>query len=425
MISVNDRRLIPMIAITAVIIMAFSSVILVPSEEADAASSTEWYTYGLHLEFRDRSYNETTYERIEWTYSSRIITSEDPGTTMVGDPNDDYALGVDLSSIDYPSWENHPLFVIETAYMRSGDVKSIQFIVNVNPIPEVCYVQYMFDDDNGYWYGYVTRSTSMAVGVDPLVDLPVDPAREGYTFGGWFLDRECTEPFNNMDPKVFESETTIIVYPKWIPTGGYEPSPETEIFFVALQMVDGLEMDYGGMAVPRGSSFTFTVSALNGYRFDLSGLNAVTGTGKQLDRVMNPDGSVTFTLSSVTSDTTVMLTGYKQYFKVALYSDDVSTVGFDEWVLQGTSLTLPLKSDIGGDVTATVFMAGADVTGNTFSDGVVRIASVNGDVSIYASSVEKPASSDGGIDLWMYIAIAAIIIALVLAIILIRRYRSG
>ena len=114
-----------------------------------------------------------------------------------------------------------------------------------------------------------------------------------------------------------------------------------------------------------------------------------------------------------------MLAGYRQYFRVTTMFDNVSTVGFQEWVLQGSSLTLPLTSKVGGDVTATVFMGTADVTGNTFSDSTVRIGSVTGDVSIHASSVEKPApEGDGGLP-WEIIAIIAIIIAAILAVILV------
>lgn len=410
------------LAVIVVFLMA-AVVVTVPSEDSDAAVS-EWYSYGHHLVFTDRSYNPVKYSSISWEYSKTVITETEPGTVVSGDPDNNYSYVLDLNPVDFPFQVVTPLFVKEIAYMSTGEVKTASFIVNVNPIKEVCYFRFMYDEENGYMYEPVTYGMNVEVGKDPMVNLPIDPARDGYTFGGWYYDKECTKSFDRMYPEKFTTETEIPVYPKWIPNGGGDV-PVSDVRFVTLHMVDGLYMEHDGMAVSNGLSFTFTVSVMDGFKFDISDMKAVTSDGQVLSQRNNPDGSITFTLGSVTSDTTVMLTGYKQYFRVALYGEGISTVGFDDWVLQGSSLTLPLRSDSGDSVDAAVFMAGVDVTGNTFSDGTVRIISVDGDVSIYASSVEMPSSSDGGIDMWMYISIAAIIIALVLAIVLIRRYRSG
>lgn len=420
MVSVSGKSLLSM-TLMVIAVMAVSSFAAVSvSEDSEAAPVTEWYSYGHHLEFRDRSYSPATYSNISWTYSSDPLSASNPGTTVSGDPSDGYSFQLDLDPAEYPIWVVKPLFVRETAQMASGQERTTEFIVNVNPIPDVCYVLFMYDDTHGYKYQPVSRTTSIAVGTDPLVELPLEPSRSGYTFGGWYRDAACTTPFNNMDPQPFSSDSTINVYPKWIATGSpVEPGSETH--FIMLQAVDGLNMEYDGMAVARGSSFSFTVSVMDCFRFDLTGLYAVTGTGQKLTGTVNPDGSHTFTIGSVSSDTTVMLTGYKQYFKVLVSLDNVSTVGYEAWALQGSTLSLPLTSTVGGDVRATVYMAGIDVTGNSFHDGRVVISSVQGDVMIFADSVEKPATSDGFP--WEYVAIAAIVIAVLLAVMLVRRSR--
>lgn len=43
--------------------------------------------------------------------------------------------------------------------------------------------------------------------------LPQDPVKEGYTFGGWYLDQTCEEPFKSIDIQA----GTITLYAKWNP----------------------------------------------------------------------------------------------------------------------------------------------------------------------------------------------------------------
>ncbi|WP_347488557.1 InlB B-repeat-containing protein [Desulfoscipio sp. XC116] len=53
------------------------------------------------------------------------------------------------------------------------------------------------------------------------VTKPADPVREGYVFGGWYTDYDCTAPFN------FEESLTqhVILYAKWTDGGGPGPGP--------------------------------------------------------------------------------------------------------------------------------------------------------------------------------------------------------
>ena len=46
------------------------------------------------------------------------------------------------------------------------------------------------------------------------VERPADPAREGYTFGGWFADEECTVPFDFEQPVTGDTQ----IYAKWVET---------------------------------------------------------------------------------------------------------------------------------------------------------------------------------------------------------------
>lgn len=55
------------------------------------------------------------------------------------------------------------------------------------------------------------------------VTKPADPAREGYTFGGWFSDEACTQAFDFS--KQVDSDVTL--HAKWIADGsGEDPTPD-------------------------------------------------------------------------------------------------------------------------------------------------------------------------------------------------------
>ena len=62
---------------------------------------------------------------------------------------------------------------------------------------------------------------SIEVAENGTVEKPADPTREGYDFGGWYKDEECTTPWNFTTDKVTE-ETTL--FAKWdeVYTGEYE-----------------------------------------------------------------------------------------------------------------------------------------------------------------------------------------------------------
>ena len=62
---------------------------------------------------------------------------------------------------------------------------------------------------------------SIEVAENGTVEKPADPTREGYDFGGWYKDEECTTPWNFTADKVTE-ETTL--FAKWdeVYTGEYE-----------------------------------------------------------------------------------------------------------------------------------------------------------------------------------------------------------
>ena len=80
------------------------------------------------------------------------------------------------------------------------------------------YVRVWFDDQVEE-----TPNSSATVVAGQKVSAPVDPTRDGYSFGGWFADAACTQPFD------FEVPVTksVTVYAKWTKNEEpQKPAPE-------------------------------------------------------------------------------------------------------------------------------------------------------------------------------------------------------
>ncbi len=396
--------------LTIVTIVASVTAVGLDSE-ADPSAIDQWYEYGYEFTVNDENYNPATYTSIEWRYS-RSPDGLDTATPMT-DPE----LRVTLNQADYPLWGVYPIFVRENAVV-DGVAKQTELVVNVNPIDTSCYVLFMYDDTTGYRYAQFTVRTVIAGDGRYFAEPPADPGREGYIFGGWFMDRECTVPYTAGTPITFsETVQEVRIYPKWtVDPHGTVPGP-SEVHSVAVRPVPGLDIEPAGMLARNGADFRIDVTVTDGFRFDLSGLKAVTDGGRTLEHSVSGD-THSFTLRSVDRDTVVFLSGFVQYYRVVLDLKDVTTVGVQEWVRHGTSLELPLKTTDGGSPVAAVYMSNKEITGSAFSGGTVRISEVTGDVIVHAHSEQSETFT---IPLWVWIAIGCLVAALAIAVIAYRR----
>ncbi len=64
--------------------------------------------------------------------------------------------------------------------------------------------------------GHGDQTASQTVPNGGRATEPADPAAEGFTFGGWYKDKECKKPWN-FRTDVVSKDTTI--YAKWTPVG--------------------------------------------------------------------------------------------------------------------------------------------------------------------------------------------------------------
>ena len=101
---------------------------------------------------------------------------------------------------------------------------------------EACTVEYLFDSpvasaatlyagwkedgatyyeatyDLNYYGAAVSEYTQLVKSGDPVRELGITPVRNEFTFGGWFADEDCSEPFTAAGSQVTEDTT---IYAKW------------------------------------------------------------------------------------------------------------------------------------------------------------------------------------------------------------------
>ena len=81
------------------------------------------------------------------------------------------------------------------------------------------YVYIAFDPNGGEYTGIgriqVEINKDELTYKTPVINV-TDPTREYYTFGGWYLDRECTIPYGDGATRNI-TDMTVYIYAKWIP----------------------------------------------------------------------------------------------------------------------------------------------------------------------------------------------------------------
>ncbi|MCQ2418303.1 MAG: InlB B-repeat-containing protein, partial [Clostridia bacterium] len=83
--------------------------------------------------------------------------------------------------------------------------------------------------------------TGVEVADGEVFGAPAEPAKEGYTFGGWYTDRACTVPYDPTAPIYADTD----LFPKWIP---------------AAEIIT--EVSIGGFEAPRAGETRIGADAL-------------------------------------------------------------------------------------------------------------------------------------------------------------------
>ena len=75
------------------------------------------------------------------------------------------------------------------------------------------------DEDSDYKLRFITNSNKVYYTIvssgNEKIDLPEEPTKKGYTFGGWFLDEEYKTPFTSESFLNEDLEDDLNIYAKW------------------------------------------------------------------------------------------------------------------------------------------------------------------------------------------------------------------
>lgn len=379
--------------------------------DADGTSpeTTYWICYGRVLVFEDENYDASKYSYICWQVAANQSDID------VADKHEVPRYETILRPSEYPSYQTNYIYARLTTVVN-GEQIIADLTVLINPIDEVCYVLFMYDDDHGYKYQPITSMKSINLSKEAVVDVPEnDPKRNGFRFEGWYTDESCKTPFDKNTVVEFKGNVTEYkVYPKWV----VDSSEVHDIVYVNLQQINGVKYTYDSLIVERGKSFNLKMDVFEDYKVDLSGISsmAMDETGqKTVEPSSVSESSCVFTFKNLTDNLTVIFNGYVSYSKI-VYSmgDGISVDGAAvEWVKDGAPLKVSFNHESPG-IDINVYRNGNDITSSSVDGNAVSIGAVTGTIYIFAEPSDSKAGD--GLPIYLFIIIAIVVIMLIAAL---------
>lgn len=154
------------------------------------------------------------------------------------------------------------------------------------------YAKWTENTKNSYQINFVTNSSLI---LEPIVvehgdylHLPIQPVREGYNFGGWYLDQELIHKFDFTKP--ITSNTTI--YLQWI-----ENEQEVKPINIVIQYVDvnGNDiLDSETFIGIYGETYQYSPKEITGYTYQ----SILTDSDPAQGEIENKDLKITFVYQS-------------------------------------------------------------------------------------------------------------------------------
>ena len=142
---------------------------------------------------------------------------------------------------------------------------------------------------------------------------PADPALEGYTFGGWYIDSECTEAYD-FDTAVTEN---LWLYAKWNKktssgsnsSGGFSGSYN---YPIKEDKVDGAKVTFSDEYAGKGETVTITVTPDAGKKVDEVIITDANGKVIPVTKVGDNQYSFTMLAGKVNVEVTTKAADYSQ-----------------------------------------------------------------------------------------------------------------
>ena len=374
---------------TLVVLLAVSVLVSIPVSSSDDSDADDWnpeetwYCYGdvMLLKYPYDSTGLT----IEWVITGFIngVSSGEEhhvGETVAANVGDYDVVHVVQTVTDGIDHDSKSIEVIPLGLMSSDKI----------------IVRFM-DGSHEIAREVLDGSKSVMLGMK-FVDVSEDPSKTNYRFTGWYSDQECTKEFNPFIPIL--NDTTV--YAGWT-SAGSSGSITVSGYLVTFNAAPGLTYQVVGTG---DRAVSFTVSVMDGYRFDMDSIQASVGTTK-----ISPVNGV-YTLSGISKDTVIEITGDRLYS----VSYDTRNVSVSSEDLGRDHLSVSFSPAFGwSGVSLKVIMGGADVTSQYADGSSVDIDVLTGDVIIMAQA-DFP---------WIYVLIIVLVVVIALvAIILVKRRKA-
>lgn len=302
------------LAIVAVVAVTVSATLASDVEGADGDPDERWYCYGDTLTL---SYPFDDGSEVSWSLELYKTASGTPsvdtrnGNTVELDIKD-YERVVATQTVTLgTSTDTEVMEIIPLHLPQSGDEDGV-------------YTVSFYDGSYRLDTQVITRNTVVAVGANHVF-VPADLEKEGYTFGGWYTDRECLNPLDPTQPLYGDTD----VFAKWTGSSGSgtviitKPVYINNIHLVTFETSFGLEYRITGTT---SDSVSFTVGVVGG--FEVVGDISVTAAGIPVSEM---DG--TYTLSGISSDVTIVINGETHLIGGEESTDVADAGGFPWWIL--------------------------------------------------------------------------------------------
>lgn len=277
-------------SITIVSIAVVLAALFVPAlfmEDAEAVSDgSVYYCYGDNPIL---SYDQTMRPSVTIQWSA----VDQSGNVLECIPSEGESTSVDLSGVPYGSW------VTVTQDVYSDGQFADSATVTLIPL-HIGYDEYTvtFMDGSRVLDTQTISHTTLVMEGDDHVIVPASPVKEGYTFGGWYVDQQMREEFDPKQPVTGD----MTIYAKWLGSGSGSNSSTVIVdrtCVVTFNCVAGLEYQIVGQT---SNSVSFTVGIVGG--FEVDGNVSVTSDYGVLDLSQG-----VYTLSDISRNIIVTIDG--------------------------------------------------------------------------------------------------------------------
>ena len=387
-------------AATVVMLLLVPAISL--SADADEAPEATHYCYGETLTLK---YDRSDDVDVAWEWTKYVEDSQEKGSGTGTE------IRIDLSGVDLVEVTQTVSKGVHTDVMTIR-VKAMHIKYDANDDDKRYTVRFL--DGNRVLHSDVLDESSLVESGMPFVIVADAPQKDGFTFLGWYY-RDGNGKEVSFDP--YEPVTSDMdVYAKWVGNGSVPGGDDSGTVVVGGTHIVTFKTEPGLYYTVNSSgkgAISFTVSVYDGFHY--RDVKAVSDKG-----TVNMVGT-TYTISGISSDITVTISGERMYAVNYRLPEGISVYangyGDNPELVSGGALNMSVEGSDGMSIF--VQMGSEDVTDEYVSDGVISIPDVTGDLFVLVVG-DSSGSDDGGFPWWVLVAIVLIIAVAVVAVVYLR-----